>query len=86
MKPEDLQDNDVIEYLIYYQPRDNKHYRLNNVKYAGLNYQGSLICCNIDSKSTHTELDENMNDVQTCDMDWSWLYIIPQYVTDIKKG
>lgn len=33
MKPEDLQDNDVIAYLIYYQPRDNKHYKLNNVNH-----------------------------------------------------
>lgn len=86
MKPEDLQDNDVIEHLSYYQPSDNKHYKLNNVKYAGLNHQGSMICCNIDDKSTHSELDENMNVVDVCYMDWSFVYIIQKYVTDIKKG
>lgn len=85
MKPEDLQDKDVIEYLIYYQPKDGKHYKLNNVMYSGLNYQGSMIICNIDFKSTVNELDQNMKPVDTFDMDWSWFYIIPEYVTEIQK-
>lgn len=42
MKTEDLKNNDVIEYLIYYQPSDNKHYRLNNVKYAGLDVRFNI--------------------------------------------